>query len=68
MVKRVKRQVFKVLQNTTHRNTANTQIVGHGDEAEASDVGVVSSFVELLAGCVVAREALGALCNSHGDR
>lgn len=35
-----------------------TQVVCHGDEAKAGDVGVVAGFVELLLGRVVAGEAL----------
>lgn len=35
-----------------------TQIVGHGDEAEAGDVGVVPGLVQLLLGRVVTGEAL----------
>jgi len=36
-----------------------TQVVGHGDETEAGDVGVVPGLVELLLGRVITVEALG---------
>lgn len=42
-----------------------TQVVGHGNEAEAGDVGVVAGLVELLLGCVVTGEALGRFCRGR---
>lgn len=41
------------------RGPVVTEIVGHGDETQAGDVGVVAGLVELLLGCVVTGEALG---------
>lgn len=35
-----------------------TQIIGHGDETKASDVGIITRLMELLLGCVIAGEAL----------
>lgn len=41
-----------------------TQVVGHGDETQASDVGIVPRLVQLLLGCVITWEALCRFCNS----
>lgn len=45
-----------------------TQVVGHGDEAEARDVGVVPGLVQLLLGCVVTGEAFGCSWSSTEEK
>lgn len=42
-----------------------TQVVGHWDETEASDVSVVASLVELFLGCVVTGEPLSRFCQGR---
>lgn len=42
-----------------------TQVVGHWDETEASDVSVIASLVELFLGCVITGEPLCRFCQGR---
>lgn len=44
--------------NFVWKESVITQIIGHGDETKASDVGIITRLMELLLGCVIAGEAL----------
>jgi hypothetical protein len=45
-----------------------TQVICHGDETQASDVGIVAGLMELLLGCVISGEAFCSLWQENSGQ